>query len=199
MQGPILTFPQGAPVFVAGQACEGFVIVLSGSIKVTSVSEQGREVALYRVAPGEVCLQTLSCLASGSPYSASAVAEAETQLELVPRSEFDRRLSEDPGFRARLLLAISHRFDDYQRLVEDLLDTSVEVRLARALTAMADASLSVTVTQDQLAREIGSAREVVSRRLHALARAGIVKIRRGGVEILDPAALGRRAGARPPV
>lgn len=158
-------------------------------------SPGGREIVLYRVQPGEVCLQTFTCLAEGRTYSAEGVAETALEGEILPPSAYERRLAEDAGFRRTILTAIAHRFADFEHLVESLASTSIEARLAGALIARADPRGDVHMTHDALAAEIGSAREVVSRQLARFERSGLVSLSRGKVSLNAPAALAAKASA----
>ena len=189
MTAPLARVPRGTVLFRPDDACGGFVVVHEGSIKVSLTAENGREITLYRVRPGEVCLQTFGCLVNGSRYSAEAVSETEVVLEVVPAGEFHRLVAEDAPFREKLFAAVAARFADLERLVEDVALTSLDARLARALLRLADDEDMVHATHEVLAVEIGSARAAVSRQLAALARDGLVELTRGHIRLADAAAL----------
>lgn len=169
------------------------MVLTEGSIRVSLTSSGGREIVLYRVNPGEICLQTFTCLAEGRTYSAEGVAETELKGELIPPAEYERRIARDPGFRRRVFAAVAHRFADFEHLVESLASASIEARLAEALLARADPAGEVHLTHDALAAEIGSAREVVSRQLARFERAGLVALSRGKVTVLAAGALKHKA------
>lgn len=183
---PILPIPRGTTLFHAGQSCSGFVVVRRGTIKVTLTAENGREIILYRVRPGEVCLQTFGCLVNNTSYSAQGEAETDLEIEVIPPGEFQRLVVQEAGFRQQLFAAVAARFADLERLVEDVALSSIEARLARALLRLMDGAGQVTATQEALASEIGSVREVVSRQLNALARDGVLELTRGHIAILAP-------------
>lgn len=184
-----MTVPRGAVLFRPEDPCQGFVVVRSGSIKVSLTAENGREIVLYRVRPGEICLQTFGCLVQGHAYSAEGVAESDLAIEVIPTGEFQRRVAQDLTFRQQLFSAVAARFNDLERLVEDVALSSIEERLARALLRLAGDGDRVETTQEALAIEIGSAREVVSRQLSAFARAGLIETARGHIELRDRAGL----------
>ena len=94
---------KGQTIFSPGQACPGFVILSEGTIKVSLMGSSGRDVVLYRVHPGEVCLQTFTCLIEQQAYSAEGVAETDLQGELVPADNFHERLENDKDFRESVL------------------------------------------------------------------------------------------------
>lgn len=188
-----LACPAGTVLFRPDDACSGFVVLQEGSIRVSLTSAGGREIVLYRVRPGEICLQTFTCLAEGRTYSAEGIAESELTGELIPPGEYERRMAEDPDFRRAVFTAVAHRFADFEHLVESLASASIEARLAEALLARADAAGEVHLTHDGLASEIGSAREVVSRQLSRFERSGLVALARGKVTLLARGALEHKA------
>lgn len=173
----------GQVLFRPEQECSGFVIVHSGTIKVSLTSENGREIVLYRVRPGEICLQTFGCLVQGTSYSAEGVAETDLQIEVIPAAQFQDRVASDAAFRAQLFSAVAARFADLERLVEDVALSSVAERLARALLRLADEQDMVAATHEALATEIGSARAVVSRQLGDFQRAGVIEVARGHIQL----------------
>lgn len=187
--------PRGSVLFSPGQDCSGFVVLRAGRIKVLLTGENGREIVLYRVEPGQVCLQTFGCLVNGTSYSAEGVAESDLELEIVPAGAFRQRIVEDAAFREQLLGAVAARFADMERLVEDVVLTGFEPRLARTLLRLMDTAGTVDATHEDLAREMGSGRAAVSRGIAALAREGLVETARGITRVLDRAGLERHAHA----
>lgn len=180
-----MTVPRGKVLFRPEEQCSGFVVVHSGTIKVSLTAENGREITLYRVRPGEICLQTFGCLINHGTYSAEGVAETDLEIEVIPAGEFQRRVADDAPFRAQLFSAVAARFADLERLVEDVALSSIAERLARALLRLTDGNGTIAATHEALAIEIGSARAVVSRQLAAFARAGLIDASRGQIVLLD--------------
>jgi CRP/FNR family transcriptional regulator len=178
--------PKGTVLFRPGDPCRGFVVVREGTIRVTLGAANGREVVLYRVAPGDVCLQTFSCLVEGRDYSAEGVAETTLLADVLSVEEFRQRLARDEAFRESVFAAVARRFADFQDLVENVALTGLPRRLARVLLRLADDGSRVDATHEQLAREAASGRAAVSRQLGILADDGVVSLQRGGVIILDP-------------
>lgn len=189
---PIALAP-GAVVFRPDDDCPGFVVVKRGRIKVSMVSEGGREIVLYRVGPGDICLQTFSCLSRGARYSAEGRVEEALKGVVIPPAQFDRLMGEMPAFRTEVFAAVARRFGEFQQMVETLAFTGIEARLAGALLKLAGSRNEVEATHEAISIEIGSAREVVSRQLHHFAELGLVETGRGRVRILDRAALAKLA------
>ena len=193
---PLIAVPAGARLFHAGDACTGFAIVHEGTLRVGLTAANGREIVLYRVGPGDVCLQTFARLAGGGgAYSAEGVAETAMRIEMLSPAAFAVRVAGDAGFRDLLFGAVARRFADFERVVERVALTGIAPRLAAALLALADQDGRVAATHAVLASEIGSAREVVSRQLATFARRGLVGGGRGALRVLAPARLEALAAA----
>lgn len=176
---------KGDVMFQPGQECPGFLLLDKGSIKVSLVAANGREVVLYRVQPGGICLQTFACLTEDKTYAAEGVVEEDLEGELVPAADFRRRLAEDVEFRDMVMGAVAHRFGEFERLIEDVALTGFDARLTRALLRLSGTSNEVAATHGDLAKETASGRAFVSRRLAEFARAGLIEQKRGGLTILD--------------
>ncbi len=184
-----LTVPAGTVLFDEHQPCQGFPFVLSGGIRVLKPAANGRELPLYRVLPGESCIITSSCLLGHTDYNARGVAESETTLAMMPRALFDEMLAEPP-FRDFVFHLFSERIAELMQLVEEVAFRKLDQRLAGLLLGKGRV---IHATHQQLADELGSVREMVSRLLKGFAEQGLVRLSREQVEILDPAGLRRVA------
>lgn len=184
--------PAGQAVFTQGQRPENYLVVLEGCVKVFARSAEGREVVLYRVRPGEMCLLTTACLLGHTNYTAEAVTEAPTVALALPVRLFERSLDESTEFRRFVFEGLSLRLARVTERFEHLVLDSVERRLLRYLANRSAEGQCVEATHEQLALEIGTAREVVSRHLKALEAEGLLKTHRGSIEIPDAGALTRR-------
>ncbi len=183
--------PAGAVMFRPGEPCRGFVLLGAGLVRVDLLAEDGHALLLYRLAPGEACLLSTACLFSGEAHAAEARAEAPVEGLLLPRPAFDALVAESAPFRRFVLAGFGARLGALMMRIEELSFRSVDRRLAAAL--LAAPGPAVAITQAALAVEVGTAREVVTRRLQALAREGLVAIGRGSVTVLDRAGLRARA------
>lgn len=185
---PLQSLPKGTVLFHAGDTAQGFVMVDQGRIEVHLTGPSGRELLLYAVEPGQSCVQTTLGLMAGEAYSGEAVTAADTRLVLIPKPLFLSLMDQEPAFRAFVMRAFALRMQDVTRLLERVAFGRIESRLAAALLELAQDG-TVHATQAELAARIGSAREVVSRRLDAFARAGWVETDRGLVRLTNSAAL----------
>lgn len=184
-----MEIPSGTAVFDERQPCRGFPFVLGGAIRVAKVSAGGRELPLYRVVAGESCIITSSCLLGHADYNARGVTEGPTTLALLPRDLFDEMLGE-PVFRDFVFALFSERMAELMQLVEEVAFHKLDQRLAALLLGKGRV---VRATHQQLADELGSVREMVSRLLKGFAGQGLVRLGREQVEVLDAAGLRRVA------
>lgn len=182
---------RGSALFRTGDACDRFYQLSEGVVRVQAVSRAGREIVLYRVRPDELCLMTALGLMDGSAYMADGIAETDVKMHIISKSAFEQRLSGDPAFRSMVLGALSHRMRDVVRLLQDVAFEGVNRRLAQLLLERRDGRSMVCDTHEVLALELGSAREVVSRRLKAFERNGWVRLSRGRLDVVDADALRR--------
>ena len=189
---PPADVPRGAVLFRPGDPVQGFVLVLQGRIEVFLTGANGRELMLYAVEPGQTCVQTTLGLLGESDYTGEAIATQPARIVMVPRGVFLRLVEDSPNFRSLVFAAMAARMEEVIRLMERVSFQSVESRLAEWLIARAEGG-RVAATHAEIAAQIGSVREVVSRRLDAFARRGWVRTERGAVEICDAGALGRLA------
>lgn len=189
-QAQAMTVPAGTVLFDERQPCQGFPFILDGGIRVSKPAANGRELPLYRVLPGESCIITSSCLLGHTDYNARGVTEADTTLMLLPHAIFDELLAQ-PAFRDFVFQLFSERIADLMQLIEEVAFHKLDQRLAGLLLGKGK---RLHATHQQLADELGSVREIVSRLLKGFAEQGLVKLGREQVEILDPAGLRRIAG-----
>ncbi len=185
-----IRLPAGTPVFDERQPCRGFPFVLSGGIRVVKAAPNGRELPLYRVAPGETCVISSACLLGQAPYNARGLTDSETELLVLPGADFQALLAEAP-FRDFVFQLFSERIADLMQLIEEVAFRKLDQRLAALLLGKGQ---RVHTTHQQLADELGSVREIVSRLLKNFAAQGLVALSREQIEILDPAGLRRLSG-----
>ncbi len=191
--GRVVRLAKGSRVFGPGQTPTGYVLLLEGDIRVSQISESGREIVLYRVLPGESCALTTACLLGGEDYNAEAVAETEIEAVTIPRATFDKLIARSAAFRRFVFAAFSQRMSDLFKLVDEVAFQRIDVRLAHKLLELAGDGSDLAMTHQQLATELGTAREVISRQVHELQRRGWIASGRGSVKLIDRQALQRLA------
>lgn len=184
---PEVSIPAGTGIFHQGQSCENYFILIQGSARVFTRSAAGKEVVLYRVEPGDMCVLTTSCLLSSQTFPAEAVAETEMRVKVMPKSQFDKLVNESADFREFVFKSFGRRLGNLITTIEKLALESIEQRLAKYLLLQPDNKIAIT--HQDLALEIGTAREVVSRHLKRFESEGWINLGRGHIELLDRKAL----------
>jgi len=181
----------GSLLFDAGSACQALPLVISGSIKVSKRAENGREIRLYGVNPGELCIVTVSCLLGGDPYPATGVAETPVSAVALPRPLFLRLAAEHPPFREAVFALFSERLTGLMQLVEEVAFRKLDQRLAAWLVARGP---TIAASHQAIADELGSVREIVSRLLKQFEDQRWVRLGRERIEVDAPEALKKLAG-----
>lgn len=189
-----VTVPAGTVLFRSGDTCSAFLLVLDGRVRVQKVGENGREIVLYRVEPGQTCVLTTACLMSQGVYGAEGLAETEVRGLALSPAAFDALLARSPVFRSFAFSAYATRVSDLLMLIEEVAFGRIDVRLAQTLLERAGPDGTVQATHQDLAVELGTAREVVSRQLKEFERRGWLALGRGRVELHDRAAVQSLAG-----
>jgi len=185
-EGQFRKAPAGTLLFDERQPCQAFPLLLEGSIRVSKVGSNGREIQLYRVVPGEACVLTSSCLLANAAYNARGVAETGVAMLALPGSLFSRLLATEAAFRNYVFAVVFERLSELMQLVEAVAFQRLDRRLASLLLGKGRV---VHSTHQQLAEELGSVREIVSRLLKDFSNRGLVSVTREQVEVLDPRGL----------
>lgn len=183
-----LKLKSGERAFRPGAECLSYVMVKKGSIKVCVHTESGREITLYRVQDGETCVLTTAGLISSGRYDAEGIAETETEAIILPKPAFDELIASSPVFRQFVFASFGDRLQSLIALVQEVTLRHVDRRLARHLLRMAKAGV-IESTHQALARDLNTAREVVTRLLNDFSEKGYIEIARGRITILDERAL----------
>jgi CRP/FNR family transcriptional regulator, anaerobic regulatory protein len=183
----IIEAPVGTIGYREGTPCGAYVLRLAGQSRVYKMSSSGREILLYRVGSGETCVLTTTCLLGNSDYPASTIVEEAIRDVIVPAAAFNQLMIESRVFRRFVMQNYGALISDLIVLLDEVAFHNLDARLAKLL--LEEPSAQINRTHQQLAAELGTAREVVSRQLKRFEQKGWVTLGRGHVEILDRAAL----------
>lgn len=179
----IIEAPIGTIGYREGTPCGAYVMRLAGKSRVYKMSASGREILLYRVGAGETCVITTTCLLGSSDYPASTIVEEPIRDVLIPAAAFHQLMIDSAVFRKFVMTNYGALISDLIVLLDEVAFHSLDARLAKVLL---DAkSATITRTHQQIADELGTAREVVSRQLKRLEQKNVVNLGRGQVEIID--------------
>lgn len=179
--GEVLVDPQ--------TAIHSFLLITQGIVRVISTGPE-RELLLYRIRPGGCCAISICHLLGFARYGVRVEAESPVRGIAIPQAFFHELMACSPEFNRFVLSAFSGQFSEVIDLVQRLTSMRLDGRLARLL---ANRGRLVYATHSQLADELGSVREVISRLLKDFEAQGLVRLRRGQIEVLDPEALRRIA------
>lgn len=181
-----LTYPKGT-VIKDGDGCSGVIFVRSGCLRLYMLSDEGKEITLYRLHSGDMCMLSASCVLKTVTFDVFVDAEENSECYVIGGAAFTSVSERNPQIRIFALETAVSRFSDVMWVMQQILFMSMDKRLALFLRDETERTKSdtVTLTHEQIAKYIGSAREVVSRTLKYFAAEGIVELMRGGVRIKD--------------
>jgi CRP/FNR family transcriptional regulator len=162
----VVRLPAGTRIFGPGRSPENYLLLINGTARIQQVSDGGREIVLYPVLAGESCALTTACLMGYEEYQAEGVTGTDVEAVAIPRSTFDDLIAKSPEFRRFVFTAFSVRVTNLFRIIDEVAFSRVDIRLAQKLLQLADAQGRVALTHQQLASELGTAREVISRQLN---------------------------------
>jgi CRP/FNR family transcriptional regulator, anaerobic regulatory protein len=182
----VRTVPKGSLLFDENSPCQAFPMLLEGSVRIVKVAPNGRELQLYRVLPGESCILSTGCMLGSAPYSATGIAESDVTLVGLPPHLFHKLLGEHTPFRNYVFGLFTERLAELMQLVEAVAFHKLDQRLAALLLGKGKV---IHATHQQLADELGSVREIVSRLLKSFAERGLVSLGREEIELINPSAL----------
>lgn len=185
----VVNLPPRQQVFYPGKICESYLLILSGTVKAQIVSMDGREILLYHVQAGDSCVLTTSCLLGDNNYPAEGFTETEVSAFAIPAHIFHRCLEQSTFFREFVFRNFSNRLADVIKRMESISFGSVDQKLARALLAVGEKTIQKT--HNELALELGSAREVVSRHLKRFESYGWLTLSRGSIQNINFEALNK--------
>lgn len=183
----VLKYAKGVLVHSAGNDCLGMLLIKSGELRVYMVSEEGREITLYRLGEGDVCVLSASCVLSSITFDVYIDAEVDTVVFQMPSNIFSS-LSEKNIYVESFGYQVSaQRFSDVMWAMQQILFMSFDKRLAVFLIdeSIKNGNDTLSLTHEQVAKYMGSAREVVTRMLKYFAEEKIVSLSRGTIQILD--------------
>jgi CRP/FNR family transcriptional regulator len=176
--------PAGKDVFVEGDDVNAIALLVSGVVRVYKVGETGREITLYRFGLGESCILTANAILSQQSFSAIATVEQDAEAFMIPSDAFRDWVRRYDLWRDFVFHLLSQRLSSVMEIVEEVAFRRMDTRVAELLLERCLTQNPITVTHQEIAAELGSSREVISRILENLASKGIIRVGRGSVEVL---------------
>lgn len=181
------TMPQGSLLHNVTQQCEGLLLICKGQARAFILSEQGKEITLYRLLEGDICLFSASCVLQNIHFDIIVEAEKETELCVIPAQTYKQLMERSLTVANYTNQIMSVRFSQVMWLVEQILFKSMDVRLAGVLLeeCRLQNTQMLSITHEKIANHLGSAREVITRMLKYFQSEGIVRLHRRYIEITD--------------
>jgi CRP/FNR family transcriptional regulator len=188
--------PPNHPVCMEGEQCTSLALVLSGNVRVFKVAESGREITLYRITPGESCILTASCILSRVSFPALAMTETDVKAVLVPAKQVSDWMGLSAQWRDFVFSLVAKRMADIITLLDQVAFQRMDVRIAAHLLKLPRENRLIKTTHHEIAAELGTAREVISRTLKILEDAGLIRVEKGSIHVLDQIGLEAKAHPR---
>lgn len=184
--GNYVKLPPGQHICMEGKYCSHLALVLRGTARVYKLGESGKEITLYRVETGESCVLTLSCIITGKLFPAFAIGETDMEAIIVPTSQVRSWMEQQPTWRDYAWNLIASRLADVISLVEEITFKRMDERLTRYLEQQRQQhGTRLTTTHQQIAADLGTSREVISRLLKDLQQQGKLSLGRGLIELAN--------------
>lgn len=177
--------PAGRDVFSEGDDASSIALLLSGAVRVYKIGASGREITLYRFGHGESCILTANAILSRQSFPAIATVEQDAEAAMIAAPDFRDWINRYAPWRNFIFDLLSQRLSIVLDIVEDVVFQRMDTRLAALLLQASETRNPVLTTHQELAAELGSAREVVSRILEDFSSQGLIRTARGSIEILD--------------
>ena len=186
-------YEKGAFVHSSDNECLGMLVVLSGEVRTYLLSDEGREVTLFRLYPGELCVLSASCVISQITFDTQMTAGPDTEVLIIPANIIAALKEKNLHVRCFLYELATKRFSDVMWAMQQILFKGLDRRLAEFLLAEAERTGSDTIrmTHEQIAQHISSAREAVARMLKSFSEDGLVELKRGAITLRDTDGLNR--------
>jgi CRP/FNR family transcriptional regulator, anaerobic regulatory protein len=185
--------PAGRDVFIEGDQVDAIALLISGVVRVYKIGENGREITLYRFGNGESCILTANAILSQKNFPAVATVEKEAEAVMIPADTFRDWVGRYDLWREFVFELLSERLSSVMEIVEEVAFRRMDDRLASLLTARSLKSDRIHTTHQEIAAELGSSREVISRILEDFSAQGLLEVSRGMIKILDREALEARS------
>lgn len=175
----------------SSEECTGLILVRSGQLRAYTVSSEGKEITLYRLLDGDICLFSASCIINSISFDITLSAEKDTAVTVVAADVYKRIMKKSAPLSNFTNEIMASRFSDVMWLVEQIMWKSFDKRLAEFLMEESNIedSLTLKITHETIGNHLGSPREVVTRMLKYFAGEGLVSLSRGTVTLSDPVRL----------
>lgn len=177
--------PAGKDVFVEGDRADAIALLMSGEVRVYKIGETGREITLYRFGFGGSCVLTANAILSQQSFPAIATVVHDAEAILIPAETFRKWVNRYELWREFVFELMSQRLLSVMEIVDEVAFRRLDTRVAAFLLARARLQNPIRITHQEIAAELGSSREVISRMLEEFGKQGLIRVARGVVEVID--------------
>jgi CRP/FNR family transcriptional regulator len=177
--------PAGRQIFAEGDEVEGIALLISGVVRVYKLGLTGREITLYRFGEGESCVITANAILHHQDFPAIAIVEQDAEAVMIPAEIFSAWVRRYDPWREFIFNLFSHRLASVMEIVDEVAFQRMDRRVASFLLDRSQVQQPIRITHQEIANEIGSSREVISRLLEDFAQREMVRLSRGEIEVLD--------------
>jgi len=189
----VVHIPAGKDVFIEGDQADAIALLISGVVRVYKIGETGREITLYRFGHGESCILTANAILSSKSFPAIATVEKDAEAVMIPADAFRDWVKHHDPWREFVFDLLSDRMAAVLTIIDEVVFQRMDRRVAALLLTKSKTQHPLRVTHQEIAAELGSSREVISRLLEDFSQAGLIQPGRGSIEILDQEGLESRA------
>jgi CRP/FNR family transcriptional regulator len=181
--------PGGREIFVEGDVVDGIALLISGTVRVYKLGETGREITLYRFGEGQSCVITANAILHQQQFPAIAMVEEDSEAVMIPAEIFRDWVRRYDPWRDFVFNLVSERLARVIEIVDVVAFQRLDRRVASFLLKRSQHQNPIKITHQEVANEVGSSREVISRLLEEFTKQEFVRLSRGEIEILDPEGL----------
>jgi CRP/FNR family transcriptional regulator len=189
----VVRIPAGKDVFIEGDQADAIALLISGVVRVYKIGETGREITLYRFGHGESCILTANAILSCKSFPAIATVEKDAEAVMIPANTFRDWVKRHDLWREFVFDLLSDRMVTVLTIIDEVVFQRMDRRVATLLISKSKTQHPIRLTHLEIAAELGSSREVISRLLEDFSQAGLIQLGRGLIEILDQEGLESRA------
>jgi CRP/FNR family transcriptional regulator, anaerobic regulatory protein len=184
-EAQLVRIPAGQDIFVDGDRVDGIALLLSGVVRVYKIGETGREITLYRFGLGQSCILTANAILSQKSFPAIATVEEDAEAVMIPADVFRDWVNRHDLWREFVFDLLSERLSTVMAVVDEVVFKRMDRRVASLLLNQIKVENPMRMTHQEIAAELGSSREVISRILEDFSREGLIESGRRTIEVLD--------------
>lgn len=190
----IRTYPKGAFLKGGSESCLGMVFVLSGSVRTLMISAEGREITLFRLSPGDACVLSASCVLSQISFETDMIATEDTQILIVYSGAYSKLMEQNIAVKCFSYEIATQRSSSVISALQQIIFSRFDQRLAKFLLSTCEQTGrdEIKMTREAIAREVNTAREVVSRMLRQFSEEGLIAVNQKTITLLNKEGLRKK-------